>query len=117
MSDDSLALGSRRKLTRYAGQGTTGASSGTQMLDITPTGPISSPFRAQNETALPLHGKDPLGLIEQPLGHDDSAYSSLQGQINKMQEEEKQQVMADFGRLESYNAAAFETQKKDINDL
>lgn len=34
-----------------------------------------------------------------------------------MQEEEKQQVMADFGRLESYNAAAFETQKKDINDL
>ena len=35
-----------------------------------------------------------------------------------MQEEEKQQVMADFGRLESYNAAAFETaQKRDINDM
>ena len=87
------------------------------MLDITPTGPISSPFRAQNETALPLNGKDPLGLIEQPMDNDDSAYNSLQGQIDKMQEEEKQQVMADFGRLESYNAAAFETQKKDINDL
>ena len=53
------------------------------MLDITPTGPVSSPLRAQNETALPLAGKDPLGLIEQPLSAgDDSVYNSLQGQIN-----------------------------------
>ena len=90
------------------------------MLDITPSGPISSPLRAQNETALPLNSKDPLGLIEQPIsGDDSSAYNSLQGQLNMLNEEEKQHVMEDFGRLESYNAAAFEmhTRKKDINDI
>ena len=108
---------SRRKLTRYANQaGNIG--SGNQMIDTTPQGPVSSPLRARNETALPLNSRDPLGLIEQPFGVDDgSGYNSLQVQLDNLPAEEKAQVMQDFGRLESYNAAAFEKPKRDINDL
>ena len=78
---------------------------------------MSSPLRAHNETALPLNSKDNLMLIEQHISGDESSYNSLQVHMNKMQEEGKQGVMDDFARLESFNAAAFDTQKKDINDI
>lgn len=49
------------------------------MIDTTPQGPVSSPLRVANETALPMNSRDPLGLIEQPIGmEDDGGFNSLQ---------------------------------------
>lgn len=50
-----------RNLTRYAAVGHQAA---TQMIDTRPQGPVSSPFRAINDTQLPLSNKDPLGIYE-----------------------------------------------------